>query len=99
MINVWEIPLNAMDGTLFHYRNLNTQEALLSIKSLIEEIKKFNGVFTLLWHNDFFDEDRFLGIKSFYEDLIATFHKENCESLTGKEIIKKLESQSSGNNF
>ncbi len=89
MIDVWEIPLNAMDVTLFHYRELNNSNAQLVIKSLIQEIKKFNGVFTLLWHNDFFDEDRFVGIKSFYEDLLRYINSENPENCLAYEIIRK----------
>jgi len=89
MINVWQIPLNVMDVTLFHYRNLNLSEAKTAIKTLISEVKKFNGVFTLLWHNDFFDEDRYHGIKAFYTDIHHYIKTESPESCLGYEIIKK----------
>jgi hypothetical protein len=89
MLNVWEIPLNAMDVTLFHYRGLNNSNALKSIKSLIAEIKKFNGVFTLLWHNDFFDDDRFPEIKQFYETLLCYIKSEKPDNYLGYEIIKR----------
>ncbi len=78
-----------MDVTLFHYRHLNNSEALESVKYLIHEIKKFKGVFTLLWHNDFFDEDRFPGIKSFYEALLSYIYSEKPVNELGYEIIDK----------
>ena len=78
-----------MDATLFDYRKLNTDEAFYAVKEIIREIKKFNGVFTLLWHNDFFDEDRFPEIKKFYEDLLCYINSENPENCLGYEIIRK----------
>jgi len=89
MINVWEIPLNAMDVTLFHYRELKNSDALRSIMNLISEIKKFNGVFTLLWHNDFFDNDRYPEIKQFYETLLSYIKSEEPDNYLGYEIIQK----------
>lgn len=90
-IDVWQIPLNAMDVTLFHYRKLNNKKALQSILEIIQEVEKFNGVFTLLWHNDFFDEDRYPGVKRFYESLLSIIGKSNAQSLTGLEIIAHVE--------
>jgi len=89
MVNIWEIPLIAMDVTLFHYRKLNVEEAFSSVKALVNEIKKFNGIFTLLWHNTFFDEDRFPGIKQFYENLLHFINSENPQNKLGLEIIKE----------
>ncbi len=89
MINLWEIPLIAMDVTLFHYRQLSTDDALSAVKDLVNEIKKFNGVFTLLWHNTFFDEDRFPGIKKFYEGLLQYIHSERPQNKLGYEIINE----------
>ncbi len=90
MLDVWEIPLNAMDVTLFHYRELNFEQALNVIDILLKEVKMFNGVFTLLWHNDFFDEDRFPGIKDFYERLQKRLNETSPENLTGKDIFLRI---------
>ncbi|MBU8893919.1 MAG: polysaccharide deacetylase family protein [Bacteroidales bacterium] len=89
MIDVWEIPLNVMDVTLFHYRNLNSQNAMPIIMDLIHEIKKFNGIFTLLWHNDFFDEDRYPGVTDFYKTLLNFIKTEDPENVLGNEIADK----------
>lgn len=89
--NVWELPLNVMDGTLFGYRTLSFEQAKKSINEVLEEIKKFNGLFTLLWHNDFFDEDLFPGITQFYENMLRDISKMHPENYTGKEIVEILE--------
>ncbi len=84
--NTWEIPLNIMDATLFEYRKLNTHDAFNSVKSIIEEIIRFNGIFTLLWHNGYFDEIIHPGIKTFYIQLLEYINKANAKSILGSEI-------------
>ena len=88
---VWEYPLNVMDTTLFGYRKLHFSSAKSNIIKLIREIRKFGGIFTLLWHNDFFDEDRFPGVTRFYYDLLEIIADDNPENVLGKEILKRLE--------
>ncbi len=70
MIDVWQYPLNVMDGTLFDYRKLGFAEAQLSIEAIINEIRNFGGVFTLLWHNSYLDEQYKPGITSFYKNIL-----------------------------
>lgn len=90
-VDVWQIPLNVMDVTLFHYRGLDNAKALTSIKDLMLEVEKFNGVFTLLWHNDFFDEDRYPGTTELYENLLKYMGSTSFKSLTGLEIVAHVE--------
>jgi hypothetical protein len=45
-------PFAVMDATLQYYMKLKPEEGLLVINSLIEEVKKVNGTFTSLWHNE-----------------------------------------------
>ncbi|AKQ45256.1 hypothetical protein TH63_05770 [Rufibacter radiotolerans] len=56
MTSVWELPLNLMDVTLNHpnYLQLSPAEVLPALMPMLEEIVKFHGVFTLLWHNENF---------------------------------------------
>ena len=35
--------------------NLNSEQSVSYVRNLVEEVKKVNGVFTLLWHNDRFE--------------------------------------------
>ncbi|MFO7863910.1 MAG: polysaccharide deacetylase family protein [Salinivirgaceae bacterium] len=48
MIDVWEFPLIVMDGTLFSYRQLSADKAMQQLNKLIDEVRKFHGLFTLL---------------------------------------------------
>lgn len=73
MVNVWQFPLNVMDNTLLEYRGLSFDEAKNSINSLIDEVNSFNGVFTLLWHNSYFNEKQFPGITMFYKEILNIF--------------------------
>lgn len=50
-LDVLEIPLIIMDGTLRQYRNLSPEQAENVILKLAERCKQVNGTFTLLWHN------------------------------------------------
>lgn len=91
MFNVFEIPLNIMDVTLFHYRNLDLSSAKKVVMKILNEIKNFNGIMTILWHNTFFNEHRIPGITKFYEDLLRTMNDESAVSLRGKDIVNKLD--------
>ncbi len=91
MIDLWELPLNVMDCTLLEYRGLDFEEALKCAENLLNEIISFSGVFTLLWHNGYFDEIRFPGIKSFYKKLIQKVMARNPINDTGSGIINKFE--------
>ena len=48
IIDLWEIPLIVMEGTLHQYRSLSPDQGLASIESLIETVRKYHGVFVLL---------------------------------------------------
>ena len=91
MIDLWEIPLVAMDGTLFIYRGLNADQAESSILSLIDEVRAFNGIFTFLWHNGFESDSPDPAIRNFYSRLLRLFYDHGARSILGKEIIRNLE--------
>jgi hypothetical protein len=90
--DIWEIPLTVMDCTLLEYRELNFQDALYNVNKLITETERFSGVFTLLWHNGYFDEIKFPGIHTFYEDLLSAINLHKPENLVGFQIIDRIES-------
>ena len=90
MLSHWEIPLVVMESTLLDYRNLDFAGALKAIDVLLSEIKAFNGVFTLLWHNTVFYDAERPGIKAFYTGLLEKIISQKPEVLTGMEIIQKL---------
>ncbi len=90
MLNIWEIPLNVMDVTLFHYRELTGEEAIKRIKHLLKEIRKFNGVCTLLWHNGISHEKEHPGMMDFYRNLMEEIRESNMENLLGHEILNRV---------
>ncbi|MCX6254819.1 MAG: hypothetical protein NTV31_10130, partial [Bacteroidia bacterium] len=89
MLSYWEIPLNVMDSTLFHNRKLSIDDARESMMTILEEIKRFNGVFTLLWHNSYFNESEVPGITNFYFDLLNIIIAEKPEISTGLKIVAR----------
>lgn len=86
----WEFSLNVMDTTLFDYRKLNFSEAQTEILKIISQIKKFNGLFTLLWHNHYFDEDKYPGITEFYHKILKDICLQEPENILGKDLLIKL---------
>lgn len=87
MIDVWEIPLNVMDGTLFTYRNLDHNAAMESVMKIKEEVKRYKGVFTLLFHPDFLDEEEHPGIRNFYEKVLDHFIRDDFASFDTTSLM------------
>jgi len=64
-------PFMVMDGTLKDYMGLTPADAINHISALIDEVRKVNGTFISLWHNESLsDEKRWKGWRSVYETLI-----------------------------
>jgi hypothetical protein len=82
-------PFAVMDATLNLYLMLSPEEALARVKTMIAEVKKVNGVFMSLWHNETLsDEKQWKGWKRVYEEIVR-------EALTnGKMAEEKFISQS-----
>lgn len=80
--NLRIVPLTVMDGTLMDYMNLSPGEAAALISQLMQEVKKVNGTFVSLWHNDSIsDEGRWQGWKSVYAGLL-----EKAASMLASEV-------------
>ncbi len=90
MTGLWEIPLTVMDCTLLDYCALNFDESKQIIKKLIDEIKKFEGIFSLLWHNNYFEEDLHPGITEFYIRLLEEITSFKPQSLHANEFINRF---------
>ncbi len=95
-MDYWEIPLTVMDVTHFRYRKLNFAQSGKAIEKLAAEVVKFNGVFSLLWHNSFFDEWEFPGITAHYAGILDQLETLEMEGITGREIIKRMKSRDTG---
>ncbi len=55
-LNLWEVPLIAMDATLYGYRGLSPHQTLVELERLLRTVRHVGGVFTVLWHNTTFYE-------------------------------------------
>ncbi len=65
-------PMAVMDASLFYYQKLNAADAFLKSKQLIEEVKKVNGSFQFLAHNDLLsEENEWKGWREKFEALLA----------------------------
>ncbi len=65
--DIIEIPLTVMDTSFEErYMGLNHEDALTAMYGLVEKVEKFNGCFTLLWHNTCFSEYKYKGWKDVY---------------------------------
>jgi len=62
-------PFEVMEGTLKDYMKIKPENAITHIKSIIEEIKKVNGTFISLWHNDNLQENG--PWKNVYEEMLT----------------------------
>ena len=64
-------PFAVMDATLKYYMKISPQDAMNCIQPLIDEVKKVNGTFISLWHNESLSENKiWAGWKNVYEQLV-----------------------------
>ena len=89
-MNLWQLPLTLMEVSQFYYRKLDFETIRRSTEILVQEVQKFNGIFSMLWHNSFFDEYEFPGITTFYLELLDYFHSQDMDGITGKEIAARM---------
>lgn len=87
-LGVWEIPLIVMDGTVCTktYRGLGQEEAMQVVRKLIKEVKKYNGVFSLLWHNTSFGTHDWRNWENVYYEIMKSL-SDNLICETGRKII------------
>lgn len=66
-------PFQVMDVTLKNYLRLNPDEAWKLIEKLMMEVKKVNGTFVSLWHNESLkNSGQWLGWRQVYEHILET---------------------------
>ena len=87
-----EIPLNVMDATLHHpnYLQLRAKEILPALRPMFEEIERFGGVATVLWHNDHFDPTNTVTGPSQFAEIMSHLRERRAAFLTGSQIMTEL---------
>jgi hypothetical protein len=64
-------PFCAMDSTLHHQLNLTSETALEEVKQYVDEVRKVNGTFTFIAHNNLIGaQSEFAGWSNQFEELI-----------------------------
>jgi hypothetical protein len=93
MTTVWELPLNLMDVTLNHpnYLQLSPAEVLPALTPMLEEIEKFQGVFTLLWHNENFSPYGLEGGLQIFREITEYLQKKGTAFLTAGQAVAQAE--------
>ncbi len=94
VMDIWELPLIVMDGTLHTYQKLSPEEGFNRIKNLINVVKRYKGVFVILWHNSSLDWYNWPGWRHTYEGLLDYLGEQNVLGKTALEIIQRWESRS-----
>jgi hypothetical protein len=84
-IDILELPLVIMDGSLFSYAK-SLDEAFEYAKKLIDTVEKYNGVITLLWHNSPFSWPIRKNWKILYEKILKYCYDKNAWITSGEEI-------------
>ena len=66
-------PFQVMDVTLKNYLQMEAEEASQLIEELMMEVKKVNGTFISLWHNESLkDSGQWLGWRKIFEQILKT---------------------------
>ncbi len=65
-----EIPLEVMEVAMVDYQNLAPGIMEKRIIKLINNVKKYNGKFVLLWHNSNFNNEIWKKYKNVYEEIL-----------------------------
>jgi hypothetical protein len=89
-IDLWEFPLNIMDVTLFSYQSYNPDQARRQCRMIIDEVQKFQGVLSVLWHNSFFDDLTYPGVSQFYKDLLSDIASRKPKNMLGQQLVIDL---------
>ena len=66
-LDLWELPLIAMDTTLFTHRGLGVAAAAAAVDGLLGACRRVGGCCALLWHNTAYDEVDFPGQAAVFE--------------------------------
>lgn len=87
-LDIWEIPLIFMDVTLKEYQHYTPSLMREKFIQYFKIIHKFNGVLTMLWHNNRFGDSDWKEYNKIYLNFILSLRKE-FPSMNGYEIVQE----------
>jgi peptidoglycan/xylan/chitin deacetylase (PgdA/CDA1 family) len=85
-MNIMEIPPTVMDKTLLDYNKMEVDKAHNEIEKLIKTVEKHNGLLTLLWHNEMFDDVGFPGYRALYERILTDLKQRDAWIVRAEDI-------------
>ncbi|MCB2354007.1 polysaccharide deacetylase family protein [Clostridium estertheticum] len=91
IMDIWEIPLIVMDGSLMQYMHLDFEESIKYIKELIQKVEIHNGIFVLLWHNSAISKEYNIHSRDIFQWFYDYIKTCNCDVTSGENIILKYE--------
>ncbi len=90
-VNIYELPLILMDGTLLSkaYSNTRIDNAKTKFIDFFNIIESFNGVLTINWHQRIFSEGPYKKWMQLYYFIVEYINQRNVYVATQKNIIKR----------
>ena len=85
-LELTELPLVVMDGTLFRHMSLTRERARETVEGIIASSRKHGGLLTLLWHNNYFNEPEYASWQELYAELLCRIAELKPYCATGSEI-------------
>lgn len=87
IIDLWEIPLVVMDGTLKDYENYGPGDALEKIKNIATIVHNAGGVLVFNWHNSFFEQGG-VAWRKVYEESLNFFKELDARFCACKQLVE-----------
>ena len=85
-LDLVSIPLTTMDTTLFRYQRLNLTDATLQLEKMVQCALDHQGLISLLWHNNFFNEPEYHEWHESYRVALGLLEQANAYVATAEEI-------------
>lgn len=83
-MSILEIPLTIMDISLIN----SSKNIWGDCMNVVNEVEKYGGVLTLLWHHTVFNDEEYPGWAEIYEKIIKICEEKNAWIATAGEIAK-----------
>jgi peptidoglycan/xylan/chitin deacetylase (PgdA/CDA1 family) len=88
-LEIWELPLTVMDGTLKDYRGFSAEESLEVLTRTVDTLKAYDGVGVFLFHNTCFDEFDFPGWDRVFQKTLEYAFDQGAYIGSCKDILDK----------
>lgn len=88
-----ELPLSLMDVTLQYGLSCRNSDLIETAWNAVAPAIASGGLVSLLWHNNYFNEEEYAHLESIYEEMLSRLSKMGPWCATGREIAEWWRSQ------